>query len=79
MLLRQAGIDSVLLYSDPLAHSAVGIGLPGSGTSLRYGGRSWRYAEVTAEGWPIGMIPPRYDKPHLWTVVPPFGEAGNSG
>ncbi|WP_224247361.1 hypothetical protein [Hyalangium gracile] len=72
MLLRQVGIDAVVLFSDPLAHAAVGIGLPGSGTTLRHGGRSWRYAEVSVEGWPIGLIPPRYDKPRLWTVVPPM-------
>jgi hypothetical protein len=69
MLLRQAGIDAVILFSDPLEHAAVGIGLPGSGSAIRQGGRAWRYAEVTAVGWPIGMIPPQYDKPHLWTVV----------
>ncbi|WP_224372626.1 hypothetical protein [Hyalangium versicolor] len=74
MLLQQAGIDAVLLYSDRLAHAAVGVGLPGSGTALRREGRSWRYAEVTAEGWPIGMIPPQYDKPQLWTVIPPFSQ-----
>jgi hypothetical protein len=71
MLLRQVGIDAVILYSAPLAHAAVGVGLPGSGTSLRLGGRGYRYAEVTNEGWPIGMIPPAHDKPHLWTVLPP--------
>jgi hypothetical protein len=71
MLLRQVGIDAVLLYSDQLEHAAVGVGLPGSGTEIRQGGRAWRYAEVTAVGWPIGIIPPSYDKPHLWTVVPP--------
>lgn len=70
MLLQQAGIDAVLLYSDPLAHAAVGVGLPGTGTRLRHGGRSYQYAEVTAEGWPLGMIPPRYDKPRLWKVLP---------
>ncbi len=70
MLLREVGIDAVLLYSDQLEHAAVGVGLPGSGTVIRYGGRAWRYAEVTAEGWPLGMIPPPYDKPQLWTVVP---------
>ncbi|MCY1020430.1 hypothetical protein [Pyxidicoccus sp. MSG2] len=69
MLLRQAGIDAVLLYSDPLAHAAVGVGLPGNGTRLRLGGRSYQYAEVTAEGWPLGMIPPQYDKPRLWKVL----------
>lgn len=71
MLLRQVGIDAVILYSGPLAHAAVGVGLPGSGTSLRLGGRSYRYTEVTNEGWPIGMIPPDHDKLHLWTVLPP--------
>lgn len=71
MLLRQAGIDAVILYSAPLAHAAVGVGLPGSGTSLRLGGRSYRYVEVTNEGWPIGMVPPEHDKLHLWTVLPP--------
>ncbi|WP_163998066.1 transglutaminase domain-containing protein [Pyxidicoccus caerfyrddinensis] len=69
MLLRQAGIDAVLLYSDPLSHAAVGVGLPGNGTRLRLGGRSYQYAEVTAEGWPLGMIPPQYDKPRLWKVL----------
>ncbi|HLL06199.1 MAG TPA: hypothetical protein VK539_36845 [Myxococcaceae bacterium] len=71
MLLRQVGIDAVILYSAPLAHAAVGVGLPGSGTALRLGGRGYRYAEVTNQGWPIGMIPPDHDKPHLWTVLPP--------
>ncbi|WP_426754438.1 transglutaminase domain-containing protein [Myxococcus sp. Y35] len=79
MLLRQAGIDAVLLYSDPLAHAAVGVGLPGKGTALRYGGRSYQYAEVTAEGWPLGMIPPQYDKPRLWKVLPLAGGADTAG
>jgi hypothetical protein len=75
MLLRQVGIDAVVLYSAPLAHAAVGVGLPGSGTSLRLGGRSYRYTEITNEGWPIGMIPPDHNKLHLWTVMPPPPEA----
>lgn len=69
MLLRQVGIDAVILYSDPLAHAAVGVGLPGTGTRMRHGGRTYQYAEVTAEGWPVGMIPPKYDKPRLWRVM----------
>lgn len=77
MLLRQVGIDAVVLYSDPLAHAAVGVGLPGTGTRLRHGGRSYQYAEVTAEGWPLGMIPPKYDKPRLWVVMPL--EGGSAG
>ncbi len=71
MLLRQAGIDAAILYSDPLSHAAVGVGLPGGGTSLRHGGRAYRYAEVSSEGWPVGMMPPRYNQPRLWRVLPP--------
>ncbi|MFP2929584.1 hypothetical protein ACLESO_31170 [Pyxidicoccus sp. 3LG] len=77
MLLRQAGIDAVILYSDPLSHAAVGVGLPGNGTSFRSGGRRYLYGEVTAEGWPLGMIPPQYDKPRLWKVLP--GWPGRTG
>lgn len=76
MLLRQAGIDAVLLSSDPLAHAAVGVGLPGGGRALHHGGRAWRYAELSTEGWPIGMIPPQYDKPRLWTVLPLSEQGG---
>ncbi|MFY0570933.1 transglutaminase domain-containing protein [Archangium lansingense] len=78
MLLRQAGIDAAILYSDPLAHAAVGVALPVRGPPFRLGNRVYRYAELTTEGWPLGMIPPQHDKPHLWKVLPmtePPGEA----
>ncbi|CAM3660310.1 hypothetical protein G4177_15830 [Corallococcus sp. ZKHCc1 1396] len=70
MLLRQVGVDAVLLYSDALAHAAIGVGLPGSGTRIPFGGRGYQYAELTADGWPLGMIPPQYNKPQLWRVLP---------
>ncbi|NPC46729.1 hypothetical protein D7X99_13495 [Corallococcus sp. AB032C] len=70
MLLRQVGVDAVMLYSDALAHAAIGVGLPGTGTRIPFGGRGYQYAELTAEGWPLGMIPPQYDKPQLWRVLP---------
>jgi hypothetical protein len=79
MLLRQVGVDAVMLYSDPLSHAAVGVGLPGTGTRMRLGGRSYQYAEVTAEGWPLGMVPPQYDKPHLWKVLPLTDDAARGG
>ncbi len=49
--------------------------LPDSGRALHHGGRAWRYTELSTEGWPIGMIPPQYDKPRQWTV-PPLMESG---
>ncbi len=70
MLLRQAGLDATILYSDPLSHAAVGVALPVRGHAFRVGSRVYRYAELTTEGWPLGMIPPQHDKPHLWTVLP---------
>ncbi|MGZ3461847.1 MAG: transglutaminase domain-containing protein, partial [Archangium sp.] len=70
MLLRQAGIDAAILYSDPLSHAAVGVALPVRGYPFRLGGHVYRYVELTTEGWPLGMIPPQHDKPHLWKVLP---------
>jgi transglutaminase-like putative cysteine protease len=70
MLLRQVGIDAVVLSSERLGHAALGVGLPGPGTHFELDGRRYRYAEVTAAGWPIGMMPPKYDLPRLWTVIP---------
>ncbi len=70
MLLRQAGIDATILYSDMLSHAAVGVALPVGGPPFRLGDRVYRYAELTTEGWPLGMIPPQHDKPRLWKALP---------
>lgn len=69
MLLRSVGIPSALLISLPLQHAAVGIALPGSGAAFPHGGRRYRYTEITATGWPIGHMPPEWNKPHLWSVL----------
>ncbi|HYO71094.1 MAG TPA: transglutaminase domain-containing protein [Archangium sp.] len=79
MLLRQAGIDAAILYSDALAHAAVGVALPVRGPPFRLGGRVYRYAELTTEGWPLGMLPPQHDKPHLWKVLPLPESPGETG
>ncbi|MFY0528989.1 transglutaminase domain-containing protein [Archangium gephyra] len=50
MLLRQAGIDAAILYSDPLAHAAVGVALPVRGPAFRLGNRVYRYAEAHHRG-----------------------------
>lgn len=44
-------INAAVLYSELLAHAAVGV--------------------ASCEGWPVGMVPPQHDKPHLWKVLPP--------
>ncbi len=68
-MLRKAGIHSTVLVSPDLSHAAVGIALPGPGEVFRSRGRSCRYVEVTHPGWPIGKVPPGYNKPALWTVT----------
>ncbi|MBX5484242.1 MAG: transglutaminase domain-containing protein [Myxococcaceae bacterium] len=69
MLLRRLGIPAVLLVSEPLAHAAVGVGLPGPGLAISYRGRPYLYAEVTSKGWPIGEAAPDVNKPRLWRAV----------
>ena len=69
LLLQACGIEAAMLSSQQLAHAAVGVALPGSGTAFEARGRRYLYAEVTAEGWPIGRMPPKYDQPRLWEVV----------
>lgn len=79
MLLRQAGIDATIMYSDPLSHAAVGVALPVRGHAFRLGAQVYRYAELTTEGWPLGMIPPQHDKPQLWKVLPARELPGGPG
>lgn len=69
LLLRACGIEAAMLASQSLAHAAVGVRLPGRGLQLEWRGRRYLYTEVTAEGWPMGRVPPRYDVPASWEVV----------
>lgn len=70
MILESLGIDVVMLYSAPLEHAALAVAIPGSGDSFTYRGRKYLYVESTNPGWAIGTIPPEYNKPKLWEVLP---------
>lgn len=70
MILQNLGLDTAMLYSRGLAHAALGVALPGSGTSFAHGASKYRFVEVTYPGWAIGVVPPQYDKPQLWEVLP---------
>jgi hypothetical protein len=73
IILEDLGIDAVMLYSQPLAHAALGVALPSTGgTTFASGGRKYLFVEVTNPGWGIGIVPPEYDKPRQWEVIP-FG------
>jgi len=69
VLMQEVGIDAVLLESQAHRHGAVGVGVPASGTTLRFQGRSYAYGETTVPGWPIGRAPPQMlTPPNDWTV-----------
>ncbi len=70
VMLRQLGIDAVILLGSAVGHAALGVGLPSTGTRFSYGGRRYAYVEVTAPGWVTGSIPPEYNVLSAWKVIP---------
>ena len=70
MMLQDLGVKTAMLYSRSLAHAALGVALPGTGTSFAHGRVKYLFVEVTYPGWAIGTIPPQYDKPKQWEVLP---------
>lgn len=70
MVLRQLGVDAVILLGSSLGHAALGVALPVSGKKFSYRGVKYAYVEVTAPGWVVGKLPPEYDVPLAWKVIP---------
>lgn len=70
MMLKDLGYETAMLYSRPLAHAALGLSMPGTGKAFAAGGRKYLFVEVTYPGWAIGTLPPQYDKPKAWEVLP---------
>jgi hypothetical protein len=70
MILEDLGVDCVILYSSKLGHAALGVALPGTGVAFNSRGVRYQYVEMTVPGWAIGTVPPEYNKPKLWEVVP---------
>lgn len=68
MLLNSLGIETVILSSKAHKHSMVGIALPTEGTSFRWKGRKYAFAEVTAKNAPLGFMPPEVSSPNDWVV-----------
>ncbi len=58
MLLREVGVDAVLLMSKDKSHAALGLGLPVTGESLKHRGRKYVFVEMT-EVAPFGFMPSR--------------------
>src|SRR6201999_3184582 len=59
VLLKELGIDAVMLESDAQHHAMLGVALPAPGTSITVQGRRYAFTECTGTGWAIGQIDPR--------------------
>ncbi len=71
VLLKQLGVDAVVLLASGLGHAALGVALPVTGK--KFGGRGqtkYAFVEVTAPGWALGAVPPEYDVANAWKVIP---------
>ncbi len=69
MILRELGIESVLVSSDAHRHTMLGLALPSAGTTFTHRGRRYAFVEMTAKRAPIGYIDPRLLRPNDWHVV----------
>jgi hypothetical protein len=70
LLLRELGVDSVMLSSRAHAHAMLGIAVPAPGKKFGFGGRTYAFTELTAVGSPIGHINPELLQPDDWKLVP---------
>lgn len=69
LLLRELGIDSVMVSSRAHAHAMLGIAVPAPGRKFTFGGRTYAFTELTAVGSPIGHINPELLRPDDWKIV----------
>lgn len=69
-LLRQIGVDSIVLSSHAHAHAMLGIAVPTVGKKIRYQGRDYAFTEMTSPNALPGMVSPTFMHPNDWRVVP---------
>ena len=48
----------------------LGIAIPATGHTFKFGGRQYAYTELTAKNSPIGHINPALLQPDDWTIEP---------
>lgn len=70
VMLRQLGVDAQVLLATGLGHAALGVALPVPGKKFALGKKKYAFVEVTTPGWGLGQVPPEYDVPNAWRVVP---------
>ncbi len=67
VILKQLGVDAVVLLASNLGHAALGVALPVPGKKF---GKKYAFVEVTTPGWAVGALPPEYDVKNAWKVIP---------
>lgn len=70
VILRQLGVDAVVLLASGLGHAALGVSLPVTGKKFPHAGKKYAFVEVTTPGWALGALPPEYDVDKAWKVIP---------
>ncbi len=68
VILKSLGVDTVIVSSQAHAHTLLGIALPASGTTFKFKGTNYAFAETTAIGSPIGFMNPDLKSPSDWRV-----------
>jgi len=66
VILKQLGVDAVVLLASGLGHAALGVALPVPGKKFQ---KKYAFVEVTTPGWAVGALPPEYDIKNAWKVI----------
>ncbi|MFK7954027.1 MAG: hypothetical protein AB8B73_14360 [Ekhidna sp.] len=68
-LLEEMGFDPMIVVSNEYAHAMLALNIPAEGDHLKYRGNNYYFWETTAEGWPLGMLPPTTNNVNYWKVA----------
>ncbi len=68
-LLEEMQFDPMIVVSDEYAHAMLALNIPAEGDHLTYQGNNYYFWETTADGWPLGMLPPTTNNVNYWKVA----------
>lgn len=68
-ILEEMEFDPMIVVSDEYAHAMLALNIRASGDHLKYRGKNYYFWETTAEGWPLGMLPPTTNNVNYWKVA----------
>ena len=68
-ILEEMGFDPMIVVSSEYAHAMLALNIPAEGDHLKYRGNNYYFWETTAEGWPLGMLPPTTNNVNYWKVA----------